>query len=98
MLRHTFDRIVIRSGASVKEAQPLMRHSDPKLRMNVYAKAGLYTVAGVMNRITLQASSLHHAAPLMHQDGGILGYCTVQSGTTGAAEIRDGKCAKEAGK
>ena len=30
--------MVIEGGANAKEAQTLMRHSDPRLTMNVYAK------------------------------------------------------------
>jgi hypothetical protein len=29
----------IESGANLKEAQELARHSDPRLTMNIYAKA-----------------------------------------------------------
>ncbi|MEI8195493.1 MAG: tyrosine-type recombinase/integrase, partial [Phycisphaerae bacterium] len=75
-LRHTFDRLVIEKGANVKEAQTLMRHADPKLTMNVYAKMGLQTAAGALNKIQL-------CAPLMHQTPPILGHCSASSGTTG---------------
>jgi integrase len=85
-LRHTFDHIVIKSGATVKEAQTLMRHSDPRLTMNVYAKAGLSSVAGVMNRITLGGASLDQNAPQMHQQDGVLGHCTVSLGTTDSGD------------
>jgi len=89
---------VIGSGATVKEAQTLMRHSDPKLTMNVYAKAGLSTVAGVMNRITLGTSSVGQGAPLMHQNMGMLGHGTVLSGTTGLGRIGAAKHAKSLAK
>ncbi len=38
-LRVTYDNLVIESGASVKEAQELMRHSTPELTMNTYGRA-----------------------------------------------------------
>ncbi len=37
-LRVTFATFVIESGATVKEAQTLLRHSTPELTMNVYAR------------------------------------------------------------
>jgi len=37
--RVAYTTFVVESGASVKEAQALARHSDPKLTMNTYAKA-----------------------------------------------------------
>lgn len=55
-LRHTFDRLVIESGCNIKEAQTLMRHSDPKMTMNVYAKAGKNALSEVVRRIQL----VHH--------------------------------------
>jgi len=38
-LRVAYVSYVLESGASVKEAQTLARHSDPRLTLNVYAKA-----------------------------------------------------------
>ena len=38
-LRHTYCNLTIESGANVKEAQTMLRHSDPKLTMNIYASA-----------------------------------------------------------
>ncbi len=38
-LRNAFTTLVIDSGANVKEAQSLLRHSTPELTMNVYARA-----------------------------------------------------------
>ena len=37
-LRHTYDTLIIESGANAKEAQTMMRHNDPRLTMNVNAK------------------------------------------------------------
>jgi integrase len=38
-LRHTYCSLVIESGASLTEAQRLLRHQDPKLTANVYSHA-----------------------------------------------------------
>ena len=38
-LRVTYVTLLLQAGAYVKEAQSLARHSDPKLTMNVYARA-----------------------------------------------------------
>jgi hypothetical protein len=38
-LRTTYGTLVIESGANVKEAQSLMRHSTPDLTLNVYARS-----------------------------------------------------------
>jgi len=45
-LRVLFISRVVASGASVKEAQTLARHSTPVLTMNVYSRATLLDVAG----------------------------------------------------
>jgi len=47
-LRHSFCTLVIESGANLKEAQQLMRHTDPRLTANIYSharKERLQTVA-----------------------------------------------------
>ena len=47
-LRNSFDTFVIECGANLKEAQDLMRHKDPQMTMNVYArvrKGGLHRIA-----------------------------------------------------
>ena len=50
-LRTTYITLVVKSGASVKEAQELARHSDPKLTMNVYTKLGVHDLAGALDRL-----------------------------------------------
>ncbi len=47
-LRTTYITLVVKSGASVKEAQELARHSDPKLTMNVYTKLGIHDLTGAL--------------------------------------------------
>src|SRR5437588_5553516 len=40
-----------RSGATLKEAMQLARHSDPKLTMAVYGRAQMHDLAGVVGRL-----------------------------------------------
>jgi len=56
-LRHTFDRLVVETGCTVKEAAALMRHRDPKMTMNVYARLGVSEVRGVIGRVVLPSSA-----------------------------------------
>jgi integrase len=44
-LRHTFVTLLVKSGCSVKVAQTLARHADPKLTLNTYAHLTLHDVA-----------------------------------------------------
>ncbi len=48
-LRVLFISRVVASGASVKEAQTLARHSTPVLTMNTYSRASLLDVAGAVS-------------------------------------------------
>ena len=54
-LRATYITMLVKSGASVKEAQELARHSDPKLTMNVYTKLGIHDLAGALDRLPATA-------------------------------------------
>ena len=47
-LRHSFIALLDRSGATLKEAMQLARHSDPKLTMAVYGRAQLHDLAGAV--------------------------------------------------
>lgn len=49
--RTTFATMLFESGASLKEAQTLMRHSDPRLTMNTYAKVREGRLGEVADRI-----------------------------------------------
>ena len=51
--RHTFCTLIARSGASMKTAQTLMRHGDPKLTMNVYSHVGIFDTASALASVTL---------------------------------------------
>src|SRR5262249_4097844 len=50
-LRHSFIALLDRSGATLKEAMQLARHSDPKLTMAVYGRAQLHDLGEAMRRL-----------------------------------------------
>ena len=50
-LRTTFITMLVKSGASMRVAQELARHSDPKLTMNVYSKLGVHDLSGALDRL-----------------------------------------------
>ena len=50
-LRHSFIAMLDRSGATLKEAMQLARHSDPKLTMAIYGKARRHDLAGAVDRL-----------------------------------------------
>ena len=50
-LRVTFITMLVRSGVSVKAAQELARHSDPKLTMNTYTRLGVTDLAGALEAL-----------------------------------------------
>ena len=62
-LRATYITMLVRSGASVKEAQELARHSDPKLTMNVYTKLGISTGTGMGTSKRLNSGAFSTAPP-----------------------------------
>jgi len=50
-LRTTYITLLVKGGVSVKAAQELVRHSDPKLTMNVYTKLGITDLAGALDHL-----------------------------------------------
>src|SRR5262249_22514512 len=50
-LRHSFIGMLDRSGATLKEAMQLARHSDPKLTMAVYGRAQLHDLGTAVARL-----------------------------------------------
>jgi hypothetical protein len=50
-LRHSFIALLDKSGATLKEAMQLARHSDPKLTMAVYGRSALHDLAGAVERL-----------------------------------------------
>jgi integrase len=51
-LRHTYIARLDRSGATLKEAMQLARHSDPKLTMAVYGRARLHDLGAAVGRLS----------------------------------------------
>jgi hypothetical protein len=49
-LRHSFVRLLDQSGATLKQAMQLARHSDPKLTMRRYGRAQLHDLAGAVEK------------------------------------------------
>jgi integrase len=50
-LRHSYIALLDRSGATLKEAMQLARHSDPKLTMAVYGRAQLHDLGQAVSRL-----------------------------------------------
>jgi integrase len=50
-LRHSYIALLDRTGATLKEAMQLARHSDPKLTMAIYGRAPLHDLGGVVQRM-----------------------------------------------
>jgi integrase/recombinase XerC len=50
-LRHAFVGLLDKSGASLKQAMQLARHSDPKLTMARYGRAQLHDLAAAIDRL-----------------------------------------------
>jgi integrase len=50
-LRATFITMLVKGGASVKVAQELARHSDPKLTMNVYTRLGVHDLTRALDAL-----------------------------------------------
>jgi integrase len=50
-LRHSYIALLEKSGATLKEAMQLARHSDPKLTMAVYGRAQLHDLGWAVERL-----------------------------------------------
>jgi hypothetical protein len=50
-LRSTYITMLVKGGATMKEAQDLARHSDPKLTLNVYTMLNAHDLAGALGRL-----------------------------------------------
>ncbi len=66
-LRVTYTTLVIEAGASVKEAQTLLRHSNPQLTMNTYARTREGRLADVTENVGRVVLSGHERASSGHQ-------------------------------
>src|SRR5262249_51789481 len=49
-LRHSYIALLDKSGATLKEAMQLARHSDPKLTMAIYGRAQLHDLGQAVGR------------------------------------------------
>jgi hypothetical protein len=67
-LRHTYITAVVKSGCSVKVAQELARHSDPKLTLNVYSHLTVHDLTE-----GLEGLSHSHAIPSSLVSSGLTG-------------------------
>jgi len=50
-LRATYITMIVKGGASVKVAQELARHSDPRLTMNTYTRLGVHDLTGALDAL-----------------------------------------------
>jgi integrase len=66
-LRVTYTTLVIEAGATVKEAQTLLRHSNPQLAMNIYARTREGRLADVTESVGRVAMCGHESASSGHQ-------------------------------
>ena len=75
-LRHTFISRVVESGASVKVAQELSRHSTPTLTIGRYAHARLYDLSAALEKLpsTQPARSKHNVMKATGTDGKLANY------------------------
>ena len=55
-LRHTYCQLLVRAGVSLKLAQQLMRHSDPRLTSNIYGRMGILDTSKAVQDINLGKS------------------------------------------
>jgi hypothetical protein len=56
-LRHSFIALLDKSGATLKEAMQLARHSDPKLTMAVSGRAALHDLGAAVERLPALTSA-----------------------------------------
>jgi integrase len=66
-LRVTYTTLVIEAGATVKEAQTLLRHSNPQLTMNIYARTREGRLADVTENVGRVVMAGHERASSGHQ-------------------------------
>ena len=63
-LRATYITMLVKGGASVKEAQALARHSDPKLTLNVYTRLGVNDLAGALDALPSSTGDAPQREPM----------------------------------
>ncbi len=65
-IRTCFVSLSIEAGATAKEAQQLARHSDPRITMNVYARANDERLAAVVDRVANRVFPTGLGANMVH--------------------------------
>jgi hypothetical protein len=76
-LRHSFIALLDRSGATLKEAMQLARHSDPKLTMAVYGRAQLHDLGAAVQRMpALLGGQQNEVLKATGTDPGLSPVCT----------------------
>jgi hypothetical protein len=68
-LRHTFITAVVKSGCSVKVAQELARHADPKLTLNVCSHLTVHDLAEGLDGLSHNLPTPCVSAGLTQTDG-----------------------------
>jgi integrase len=68
-LRHSYVALLDQSGATLKEAMQLARHSDPKLTMAVYGRAQLHDLGEAVRRLPVLLSPPETEAPSLAATG-----------------------------
>src|SRR5262245_29421184 len=97
-LRHSYIALLDKSGATLKEAMQLARHSDPKLTMAVYGRAQLHDLGEAVRRLP----ALLNAKPAeseVRKATGTDPVCTgfVQTSDIGSDPVRLAEALKEEG-
>jgi integrase len=69
-LRHTYITAVVKSGCSVKVAQELARHADPKLTLNTYSHLTIHDLAEGLSGLAHKLPTIGVSAGLTGTDGG----------------------------
>jgi integrase len=68
-LRHSFIALLDKSGATLKEAMQLARHSDPRLTMAVYGRAQLHDLGEAVGRLPALLSAPDSEPKMMRATG-----------------------------
>jgi hypothetical protein len=104
--RHSYIALLDKSGATLKEAMQLARHSDPKLTMAVYGRAQLHDLGRAVERLPLlsgpagvtpaQTGTEDMATPpyttlTLIPDGKCRGVMTSEGERTDGCETQDGR-------
>ena len=68
-LRHSYIALLDKSGATLKEAMQLARHSDPKLTMARYGRAQLHDLAEAVGRLPALLAEPHGTEAALRATG-----------------------------